>query len=121
MPIYLVLILPLLFAAGMSLIDTTDGVLMQFAYNWAFLKPIRKVFYNLTITSISVFVALVIGTIEWLQVLSSEFAWQGAFWKALNGLSFESIGYIIIGLLVVSWIVAIAVYKWRGYEAQEAA
>lgn len=116
MPIYLVLILPILFAAGMSLVDTTDGVLMQFAYNWAFLKPIRKVYYNLTITTISVLVALVIGTIEWLQVIARELGLKGWFWGLVGGLSFESIGYLIIFLLLASWAVALAVYKLKGYE-----
>lgn len=119
MPIYVVLILPLLFTAGMTLIDTTDGIMMQYAYNWAFLRPIRKVYYNLTITLVSVLVALVIGTIEWLQVIAHEFSLQSGLWKMVGQIDFASIGYLIIAVLLFSWGLAFLFYKIKGYEASK--
>ena len=113
MPIGFILLLPLLFVAGMSLIDTTDGVAMLGAYGWAFLRPIRKLYYNLTITSISVVVALFIGGLEVLQVIGSELHASGAFWDAVRGLSFANLGFYIIGLFMVSWLVSVVVYKAR--------
>ena len=99
-PLYYVLVLPLMFTCGMVLVDTTDGVLMRMAYGWAFLNPLRKVYYNLTVTIISVMVAWVIGSIELLQVLSTELNLSGGFWLWVNGLNFEAIGYGIVGLFV---------------------
>lgn len=116
MPLAYVVILPLLFAGGMTLIDTSDGVLMLYAYDWAFRHPIRKIFYNLVITSISVTIALFIGTIELGQVLASEFRWQGAFWNYLQNLSFGTIGFAIIGILAASWLSAMLIYRLKGYE-----
>lgn len=116
MPVFAVLILPLLFAAGMSLIDTLDGVLMQYAYSWAFLNPIRKVYYNLTVTAVSVVVALVVGSVELLQVVASEFNLKGTFWDYLSALNFSKMGYVIIGLLLASWIFSVVVYKLKNYE-----
>ncbi|HKO24133.1 MAG TPA: HoxN/HupN/NixA family nickel/cobalt transporter [Chloroflexota bacterium] len=116
-PLHDLLLLPALFTAGMSLIDTTDGMLMMGAYGWAFLKPIRKLYYNLTITLISVLIALGIGSIEGLQVLSGQLNWTGPFWDFVNDkLDFETLGYVIIGIFVVSWGVSTALYKWRGYD-----
>lgn len=115
-PIWMVLVLPLMFTCGMVLIDTTDGVAMKLVYGWAFLKPIRKIYYNLTITIISVGVALLIGTVELLQVLSGELKLSGAFWIWLGSLSFETLGYAIIAIFVVSWIVALAVYRYKNFE-----
>ena len=116
MPIILVLILPLLFMAGMALVDTTDGIAMQYAYKWAFINPVRKAYYNLSITGISVLVALAVGGIEWLQVISMEFSFSGLFWNFLNAISFSKLGYVIIGILLISWLVAIAVYKIKKYD-----
>jgi high-affinity nickel-transport protein len=117
MPITDILLLPLLFTAGMSLIDTTDGVLMMGAYGWAFVKPIRKLYYNLNITLISVLIAVGIGSIEGLQVLSGQLNWTGPFWDFVNNnLDFETLGYFIIGIFVVSWGVSTAIYKLRGYD-----
>ncbi len=113
MPVIFVLILPLLFMAGMTLVDTTDGVIMQSAYNWAFLNPLRKAYYNVAITGISVFVALAVGGIEWLQVIGMEFKLEGSFWSFLNGISFEYLGFIIVGVLVFSWMAAVLVYKFK--------
>jgi high-affinity nickel-transport protein len=116
-PVTDILLLPLLFTAGMSLIDTTDGVLMMGAYGWAFIKPIRKLYYNLNITLISVLIALGIGSIEGLQVLSGQLNWTGPFWDFVNNsLDFETLGYLIIGLFVVSWGVSTTIYKLRGYD-----
>jgi high-affinity nickel-transport protein len=110
-----VLVFPILFAAGMSLIDTTDNVLMLGAYGWAFVKPIRKLYYNMTITCVSVMVALVVGGIEALGLLAGHFHLQGRFWGGVAMLNdnFGTLGYLIVGLFVMSWLVSLAFYKWR--------
>jgi high-affinity nickel-transport protein len=116
-----ILIFPALFAAGMSLIDTTDNILMLGAYGWAFVKPIRKLYYNLTITSVSVVVALGVGGIEALGLLAGQFHLKGRFWGLIGRLNgnFGTLGYCIVGLFVVSWIVSIAIYKWRRFDSFE--
>lgn len=117
-----ILVFPALFAAGMSLIDTTDNVLMLGAYSWAFVKPVRKLYYNMTITCFSVIVAAGVGGIEALGLLAGQFGGQGAFWEAvekLNG-SFGTLGYVIIGFFVLSWVASVSIYKWRGYDHIEA-
>jgi nickel/cobalt transporter (NiCoT) family protein len=121
LPLWSILAFPALFAAGMSLIDTTDNILMLGAYGWAFIKPIRKLYYNLTITSVSVVVALIVGGIEALGLLAGQFGWSGAFWELvlkLNG-NFGTLGYFIIGIFALSWIVSIAIYKWRRFDELE--
>jgi len=118
MPLIHILILPLLFASGMTLIDTSDGVLMLYAYNWAFMKPIRKIYYNLSITSISVFVAIAIGTVETMQVIATELNLNTPFWNYLQNMSFSDLGYVIISIMVISWISAIAIYKVRQYDTK---
>jgi nickel/cobalt transporter (NiCoT) family protein len=115
-PLWAVLFLPALFTCGMVLSDTTDGISMRYAYGWAFSHPIRKVFYNLTLTVISVLVAFVIGGVELLQVLASELGWHGPFWSGLEGLDFESLGIAVAVLFVACWGVALAIYRWKGYE-----
>jgi nickel/cobalt transporter (NiCoT) family protein len=115
-PLWAVLILPLLFTCGMVLSDTTDGIAMRYAYGWAFTRPIRKVFYNLTLTVISVLVAFAIGGVELLQVLSNELGWSGPFWNSLQGIDFETLGLAIVVLFLASWAVALAVYHAKGYE-----
>ncbi|MCI4335983.1 MAG: HoxN/HupN/NixA family nickel/cobalt transporter [Thermoplasmata archaeon] len=115
-PLWAVMILPLLFTCGMVLADTADGISMRYAYGWAFLRPIRKVYYNLTLTIISVLVAFVIGGIELLGVLSGELGWGGPFWGTLDNLSFESLGIGIVVLFLGSWIVAMAIYRYNRYE-----
>lgn len=115
-PLYYILVLPLMFTCGMVLVDTTDGVLMRVAYGWAFLHPLRKVYYNLTVTIISVMVAWVVGSIELLQVLSTELKLSGGFWIWVQGLDFESIGFGIVGLFVVSWVVSMAYWRLNGFE-----
>jgi high-affinity nickel-transport protein len=121
LPFWSVLVFPVLFAAGMSLIDTTDNILMLGAYGWAFVKPIRKLYYNITITSISVVVALVVGGIEALGLLAGHFHLTGMFWDGVVKLNdhFGTLGYFIVGLFALSWIVSIAVYKWRRFDELE--
>ena len=115
-PIYYILVLPLMFTCGMVLVDTTDGVTMRLAYGWAFLNPVRKIFYNLTVTIISVLVAFVIGGVEVLQVLSMEFGLSGGFWDWLDGLSFESIGYGIVAIFVIAWAASVLVWKYKKFD-----
>jgi len=116
-----VLVFPALFAAGMSLVDTTDNVLMLGAYGWAFVKPIRKIYYNMTITFISVIVAVMVGGIEALGLIADQFHFHGSFWAFIGTLNenFGTLGYVIIGLFVLSWIVSIWFYKWRRFDELE--
>ncbi|MFI8461969.1 HoxN/HupN/NixA family nickel/cobalt transporter [Kitasatospora sp. NPDC085464] len=116
LPWYALLTLPILFAAGMSLLDTIDGSFMNFAYEWAFSKPVRKIYYNLTVTGLSVLVALVIGSIELigllgekLDITSGPIAWVG-------GLDLNFVGYAIVGLFVLTWAAAIAYWKFGNVE-----
>jgi high-affinity nickel-transport protein len=108
-----IIALPLLFTAGMTLMDTTDGVFMTKAYSWAFSNPIRKIYYNLSTVSLGVFVAGGIGTVEYLQVLSTHTHFHGAFWDFLNGLDFELLGYFIVAAFIAFWIGSIIWYKLR--------
>ena len=118
-PIYYILILPLLFTCGMVTVDTADGVAMRVAYGWAFLNPIRKIYYNLTVTVISVLVAWAIGTIELLQVLSSELNLSGIFWSWLNAINFEMIGFGIIGIFIFSWLASFGYWRYKKYDKLE--
>jgi high-affinity nickel-transport protein len=120
--LWAILVFPVLFAAGMSLIDATDNILMLGAYGWAYVKPIRKLYYNITITSVSVVVAFAVGGIEALGLLSGRFHPDGIFWRAVDTLNsnFGLLGYAIIALFVVSWIVSIAIYRWRRFDLLEA-
>jgi high-affinity nickel-transport protein len=113
--IWSIMVFPALFAAGMSLIDTTDGVLMLGAYNWAFVKPIRKLYYNLTITFVSVVVAVLIGGIEALGLIGDQLALSGWFWDGIGALNdnFNSLGFIIIGLFIVAWVGSVIVYRYK--------
>lgn len=115
LPLWSILAFPALFAAGMSLIDTTDNILMLGAYGWAFIKPVRKLYYNMTITFVSVVVALLVGGIEALGLLASQFHLSGLFWGLVLKLNsnFGALGYFIVGIFALSWIVSIAIYKWR--------
>ncbi len=115
-PLWMILILPFLFTCGMVMVDTTDGVAMLTAYGWAFLKPIRKIYYNLTVTIISVAVAFAIGGVEILQVLSNELKLTGSSWTWLRSLDFETMGFGIIGIFVVSWLVSVAYWKYKQYD-----
>jgi high-affinity nickel-transport protein len=115
-PVLAIISLPILFAAGMSLMDTLDGAFMSQAYGWAFSNPVRKVYYNITVTSLSVIVALAIGTVELLQVMSSRLALSGGFWTWLNGLDFGTLGYVIVALFVLMWATSVAVWKLTNIE-----
>ncbi len=115
-PLLAVMSLPIIFAAGMSLMDTADGAFMSRAYGWAFANPIRKVYYNITVTSLSVAVALAIGTIELLQVLAAKLELRTGFFGWLQGLDFGNIGYGVVGLFVLTWAVSVAVWKKRRIE-----
>lgn len=116
-----VLVFPALFTAGMSLVDTTDGVLMLGAYGWAFMKPIRKLYYNLTITSISVVVAVAIGGIETLGLIGDQFDLQGWFWDGIGALNdnFGILGYAIIGIFIAGWALSAVIYKFKRYDEIE--
>ena len=116
LPFYAVLSLPILFAAGMCLFDTADGCFMNFAYDWAFARPIRKVYYNLTITGLSVFVALFIGTIEILGLIGQEDHLGGGFWAFMRGFDINKAGFVIVGVFVVTWAVALAIWRFGRIE-----
>lgn len=115
-PVGYILILPALFAAGMCTIDSTDGILMLGAYGWAYVKPIRKLYYNLNITLVSVIIAFVIGGIEVLSIIAGQFGLTGGIWDVVTGLDFGLIGIAIILVFVVSWVASTLVYRWRGYD-----
>ena len=124
LPFYAVLSLPFLFAAGMCLFDTIDGCFMNFAYGWAFSNPIRKIYYNLTITGLSVFIALFIGTVEILGLVSQETNLNGGVWSFLQTFNINRAGFYIVGIFVLTWIVALAIWHFgdveRKWEAQAA-
>jgi nickel/cobalt transporter (NiCoT) family protein len=116
MPVEVILILPLLFAAGMCTIDSADGVLMLGAYGWAYVKPIRKLYYNLNITLVSVIIAFVIGGIEVLTIVAERFGLTGGIWDVVTGLDFGLIGIAIIVVFLASWAISTLVYRWKGYD-----
>jgi high-affinity nickel-transport protein len=116
LPIPAIFCLPILFAAGMTIMDTTDGVLMSKAYDWAFLNPLRKIFYNLTTTGLSVAVALLIGTVELLQVLVRVLGLRGGWYDWLADLDFGALGYVIVGLFLLAWGLSVAVWKFGRLE-----
>jgi high-affinity nickel-transport protein len=122
LPVWSILIFPALFAAGMSLIDTTDGVLMLAAYGWAYLIPLRKLYYNVTITFVSVLVALLVGGIEVFNIIGGKLKLNGWFWNKVAQLSsdFTVIGYFIIGIFVISWLGSTIIYKLKKYDEIEA-
>jgi high-affinity nickel-transport protein len=100
----------------MSLMDTADGAFMSQAYGWAFSNPIRKVYYNITVTSLSVAVALAVGSVQLLQVLATKLRLEDGFWGWLNALDFETLGYAIVGLFVLTWAGSVAIWKGRRIE-----
>ncbi|GAA2420246.1 Nickel transporter NicT [Mycolicibacterium llatzerense] len=116
LPWYAILCLPILFAAGMSLLDTADGTFMNFAYGWAFLKPVRKVYYNITITGLSIAVALIIGGIELLGLLARQLSLTGSFWDWINGLDINLLGFIVVGLFIVTWIASLLIWRFAKIE-----
>jgi high-affinity nickel-transport protein len=130
LPFYAILCLPVLFAAGMSLLDTIDGTFMNFAYEWSFSKPVRKLYYNITITGLSVMVALVIGTAELAGLFARQLGARGSFWQWVENININELGMIIAGLFVVTWVLAVSIWhfghiedRWapRGVDADLAA
>jgi nickel/cobalt transporter (NiCoT) family protein len=121
LPIWSILIFPALFTAGMTLIDTTDNVLMVGAYGWAFVNPVRKLYYNMTITFVSVIVAVLIGGVEALGLIADKFGLSGGLWDAVGDLSqhFGLLGYLIVGVFVLSWMASILIYRLKGYDRLE--
>jgi high-affinity nickel-transport protein len=111
LPWYCLLCLPILFAAGMSVMDTLDGIFMNGAYGWAFFNPVRRVFYNLAITGLSVVICCIIGTIEILGLLPAELHMQGPFWSFMENFNINTAGFVIVGTFVVTWAVALLIWK----------
>lgn len=116
LPWYAILVLPILFAAGMSLFDTVDGCFMNFAYGWAFAKPVRKIFYNITVTTLSVAVAFVIGTIELVSILTEKLDITSGPLAAIASVNLDYVGFGIVGLFVLTWVVALAVWRFGRIE-----
>jgi high-affinity nickel-transport protein len=111
LPFYAILCLPVLFAAGMSLLDTIDGSFMTFAYAWAFARPVHRIYYNLVVTTLSIAVALVVGTIELLSVLAEKLSLTGGVWAVVGGVDLNIVGFAIVGLFAITWIGAIAIWR----------
>ncbi|MGI8845243.1 MAG: HoxN/HupN/NixA family nickel/cobalt transporter [Thermoleophilaceae bacterium] len=116
LPLYAILCLPILFAAGMSLLDTIDGAFMNFAYGWAFSKPVRKVFYNITITGLSVAVALIVGVVELMAVFADKLGLTGGVFGFVSTLDLNYVGYAIVALFVLTWIIALSVWRFGHIE-----
>ena len=116
LPWYAVLALPALFSGGMVLFDTLDGCFMNFAYGWAFARPVRKVYYNIIITGLSVSVAFLVGTVEILGLLQSELSLRGGFWHFVGNFNINTAGFIIVGLFALTWIVALAIWRFGNVE-----
>jgi high-affinity nickel-transport protein len=118
MSVWSILVFPALFTAGMSRVDTTDGILMVGAYRWAFVRPVRKLYYNITITSASVVVALLVGGIEGLGLIADKAGLDGPFWRAVGSVNdhFGDLGYAIIAAFMLSWLVSVLIYKWKRYD-----
>src|SRR6202044_204765 len=116
-----IMVFPMLFSAGMSLVDTLDGHLMLGAYGWAYLKPVRKIYYNMTITMVSVIVAVVIGSIEALGLLADQLKLQGQVWDAVGALNdnFGTLGYVIIGIFALSWAASVFIYRVKRFDELE--
>jgi len=115
-PFLAVISLPLIFAAGMSLMDTADGAFMSHAYGWAFSSPVRKVYYNISVTSLSVAVAWLVGAIELLQVLAAKLELHGGFWTLLASLDLGRLGYVVVGLFAATWLCSLTLWKTRRLE-----
>jgi high-affinity nickel-transport protein len=120
LPVLGILALPLLFTAGMTMMDTTDGVFMAKAYGWAFSNPVRKVYYNLSTVALGVFVAAGVGSVEYLQVLSAHTHLQGPFWHFLRGVDFEILGYFIVAAFILFWLGSVVWYKVRRIDERYA-
>jgi nickel/cobalt transporter (NiCoT) family protein len=111
LPFYAILCLPVLFAAGMSLLDTIDGSLMRFAYGWAFARPARRIYYNLVVTALSIAVALLVGSIELLSVLAAKLSLTGWVWEVISGLDLNAVGFVIVALFALTWVGAVAIWR----------
>jgi nickel/cobalt transporter (NiCoT) family protein len=118
LPYFAVLALPLLFSGGMMLFDTLDGTFMNFAYGWAFARPVRKVYYNLVITGLSIGAAFIIGTIEILGILTTEVHLHGGFWDLVANFNVNIAGFCIAGLFIAVWAVALAYWHFGNVEAR---
>ena len=118
LPFWAILCLPILFAAGMCLFDTLDGCFMNFAYGWSFSRPLRKIYYSLVITGLSVGVAVVIGTVELVGLLGTELHLSGPFWNVMTGFDINTAGFVIVGLFVCTWAVALAIWHWGKVESK---
>ena len=118
LPLWSVLVFPALFTAGMALVDTIDSGVMVGAYGWAFVNPIRKLWYNLTITAVSVVVALLIGGLEALGLLAEKLGLEGHFWEAVGELNEDlaSFGFVVVGVFVASWVLSVAIYRWKRFD-----
>jgi high-affinity nickel-transport protein len=116
LPWYAIMTLPILFAAGMSLLDTIDGCFMNFAYGWVFSKPVRKLYYNITITALSVAVALIIGTIELISILTEKTGITTGPLAAIANVNLDLVGYAIVALFVLTWVIAVTVWKYGRIE-----
>jgi high-affinity nickel-transport protein len=118
MSFWTILVFPALFTTGMSLLDTTDSVMMVHAYGWAFVNPVRKLWYNLTITAASVVVAVFIGGVEALGLIGDKLQLGGTFWSLIGQLnaSLSTLGYAVAGIFIASWIASSLVYRWKGYD-----
>jgi high-affinity nickel-transport protein len=116
-----IMVFPILFSAGMSLVDTLDGHMMLGAYGWAYLKPVRKIYYNMAITLVSVIVAVVVGSIEALGLIAAQQKLQGGVWDALGALNdnFGTIGYVIIGIFALSWLTSTVIYRVKRFDEIE--
>ena len=121
MSLWSILVFPALFTAGMSLVDTTDSVLMLKAYGWAFVKPVRKLYYNMTMTFVSVLVALIIGSLETLNLIGDKLELKGSFWETIGAINdnFGLFGYVIIGVFVATWVISVLFYRFMEYDRLE--
>ncbi len=122
-PVWSIMVFPALFAAGMALVDTTDGILMLGAYDWAYVKPIRKLYYNMTITLVSVVVAVLIGGIEALGLVGGRLGMTGWLWDGVGVLNdnFNGLGFVIIGVFIAAWALSVLFYRYKGYDTLETA
>jgi nickel/cobalt transporter (NiCoT) family protein len=118
LPWYAIMCLPILFTAGMSLMDTLDGCFMNVAYGWAFFNPVRKVYYNLAITGLSVFICFFIGSVEVLALLPQELHLSGGFWNWMADFDINKAGFVIVGMFVLTWVTALLIWKYGNIEAK---
>ena len=116
LPWYSIMCLPILFTAGMALLDTLDGCFMNFAYGWAFFNPVRKIYYNLAITGLSIAICFLVGAIEVLGLLPNELHWHGAFWRFMEHFNINVAGYIIVGLFIIVWAGAMLIWRYAHVE-----